>query len=261
MAITIIIGKPRVGKTALMTNFLCNEAFNQERITACKNEIKTLNMGGFDKLCYPGYISACNYSLTAHKFGYSPRVAKRINPYRLGFNNDKVQTHFLPPYCCIGIMEGQKYFNSRLFKKFPDWMSRFFEMHGHNFYDIYIDTQRPNLIDINIKELASFIDVQEMTIKGDKVRWSVNVIDSWSEFEKYSSSGKKDYFVKEKIVSDIRVLSCYNTREAKPLFYHNRTNRNYDKLNAKTFDNKVEDFEEYCRLYGTELPENFYEKE
>ena len=168
MAITIIFAPPRYGKTALMTKFLTDEAFNEERICNCKEEIKTLNKGGF-KLSYPGYITACNYELESCKFGYTSRSAKRIIPYRLGFYNDDVKTHFLPPYCVIGIMEGQKYFNSRLFKKFPDWMSRFFEMHGHNYYDIYIDTQRPHLIDVNIRELSNFIDIQKMEIKRNKI--------------------------------------------------------------------------------------------
>ncbi len=257
MAITIIFGPPRVGKTALMTKFLADETFNNERILACKKEIRKLNKGGFT-LTYPDYITASNYTVEVHNFGYSPRFAKRINPYRLGFDNDKVKTHFLPPYCAIGIMEGQKYFNSRLFKKFPDWMSRFFEMHGHNYYDFYIDTQRPHLIDVNIRELSNFIDIQEMKIKNDKIIWNVNLIGSSFELDKYLDCGKKDYFTKEKIVGSVDILSFYNTREAKPLFYNGNEERDYDRLRTCSYDTSLEGFAEYNKLYGKELPEGFY---
>lgn len=259
MAITIIFAPPRTGKTALMTKLLTDLAFDNERIRACKKEIETLNNGGFN-YSYPGYITACNYELEMHKYGYSPRQAKRINPYRIGFFNNDVKTHFLPPYCVIGIMEGQKYFNSRMFKKFPDWQSRFYEMHGHNYYDIFIDTQRPNLIDINIRELSNFIDVLKMEIRKDKIVWTVNRIGSSFELDKYFDSGKKDYFTKDKIVGDSHILDFYNTRESKPLFYAQRFERNYDKLQEKPQGSLKERFKLYVDKYGTELPDGYYKE-
>lgn len=88
--------------------------------------------------------------------------------YRLGYFNDKIETHLIPPFTTIGITEGQKYFNSRMSMYFPDWQSRFYEQHGHNYIDIFIDVQRPNLIDINIRELACFIEVMNLQVVYDK---------------------------------------------------------------------------------------------
>ena len=73
-----------------------------------------------------------------------------------------VETHLNYPYEVIGIQEAQKYLNSRKSKNFPDWQSRWYEQHRHNNLDILMDVQRPGLVDVNIRELAQFIDIQDM---------------------------------------------------------------------------------------------------
>lgn len=97
-----------------------------------------------------------------YKYRYSPRFSRRINPFRLGFANDFVQTHFNLPFECIFITEAQKYLNSRMSMYFPDWQSRWYEQHGHNDLDIWLDTQRPMLIDVNIRELSQFIEIMSL---------------------------------------------------------------------------------------------------
>lgn len=257
--ITIIFAPPRTGKTALMSKFISDEMFNTERIRNCNTEIERLNKGGFN-LSYPGYITATNYYLEGHKFRYSARYAQRINPYRIGFFNADVLTHHLPPYCVIGIMEGQKYFNSRMFKRYPDWQSRFYEMHGHNYYDVFIDTQRPNLIDINIRELAQFIEVLSMDIDEEYIYWQVRYIRSNFELEQYLSSGKRDdtLYEEDVIVGDVRVLDWYDTRESKPLFYNGRFRCDYQSLVTSRTAINVDSFKSYCNTYSDELPAGFY---
>ncbi|MGN0819024.1 MAG: hypothetical protein ACI4M6_01330 [Christensenellaceae bacterium] len=257
MSITIIFAPPRAGKTALMTKFLSDEMFNYERIKACRSEIARLNLSGFNYI-YPDYVVASNYNIEAHKFGYTPRRAMRINPYRLGFVNNNVYTHFLPPFCCVGIMEAQKYFNSRLFKKYPAWQSRFYEMHGHNHYDFYFDTQRPNLIDVNIRELSTFIDIQNMIVKGNIIKWDIRRISSSFELDKYFESGKRDYYTTDIIIGNRCVLDFYDTRENKPLFYNNHFDDNFDTLQDKFCLSNVDDYKYFCENFSDEIPDKFY---
>jgi hypothetical protein len=162
--ITIIFAPPRYGKTALMTHLLNQVMFDRRRSKAMWNDIAFKNENGFD-LSSPQHSVFTNYDITGKKFGSRERHSYRINPFRLGYSNNKVETHFIPPFVVIGITEGQKYFNSRMSMYFPDWQSRFYEQHGHNHIDIFIDVQRPTLIDINIRELASFIEVMDLDIK------------------------------------------------------------------------------------------------
>jgi hypothetical protein len=52
-------------------------------------------------------------------------------------------------------------------KNYPGWQSRWYEQHGHNDYDIYIDTQRFGLIDKNVRELAAVIVIEKVEYKND----------------------------------------------------------------------------------------------
>lgn len=143
-----------------MTHLGREVAFDRQRTRAMQLELLDKQRNGFENIkTIPNHCLSANYDIVARKFGYSPRLSRRINPYRLGFSNSYVKTHFNFPYECILIQEGQKYLNSRMSMYFPEWQSRWYEQHGHDNIDIFIDTQRPMLIDVNIRELASFIEV------------------------------------------------------------------------------------------------------
>ena len=125
-----------------------------------RREILSKQANGFTALqTIPKHCVSANYDMTFHKYRYSPRYSRRINPYRLGFANPFVDTHFNLPFECIFITEAQKYLNSRMSVYFPDWQSRWYEQHGHNDLDMFLDTQRPMLIDVNIRELSRFIEI------------------------------------------------------------------------------------------------------
>ena len=91
--ITIIFAPPRTGKTCFMTHILNEAAFNRERTRAMQCEILQKNANGFN-LSIPQHCVSANYDLKMKKFRYSPRVNRRINPYRLGFANKYVDVHF-----------------------------------------------------------------------------------------------------------------------------------------------------------------------
>ena len=185
--ITIIFAPPRTGKTCFLTHIANMAAFDKARNTAMRREIGLKRQNGFDGLeTVPVHCVSANYDIVMRKFGYSPRLSRRINPYRLGYANEFVETHFNLPYECICITEAQKYLNSRMSVYFPDWQSRWYEQHGHNDLDIWLDTQRPMLIDINVRELSQFIEIMDLKFKYDgfgRVRsltWTIRRIDNSS---------------------------------------------------------------------------------
>lgn len=136
--ITIVFAPPRTGKTCFLTHMACVTAFDRLRNRAMQREIRNKIECGFNCMrTFPTHCVSANYDIIMRKFGYRPRLSRRINPYRLGFANPYVKTHFTIPYEFICITEAQKYLNSRMSKDFPDWQSRFYEQHGHNNLDIF----------------------------------------------------------------------------------------------------------------------------
>ena len=229
--------------------------------------IENKNLNGF-RLSIPKHCILANYDIVGRKFGYSPRLSRRINPFRLGYANEKVKTHFIEPYSLIGITEGQKYFNSRMSMYYPDWQSRWFEQHGHNNYDIYIDAQRPKLIDVNIRELSTFIEIISKTNRFDKqgkiisIRWKVRRFASSAELDEYFNSGKKDMscYVEETITANYNIHDCYNSQMCKPKFYDGHIDEDFDTKEHEPLIENIDGYIKYLKEVDDELPDNFYDK-
>lgn len=268
--ITIIFAPPRTGKTCFLTHILNTYAFDNERNRAMQREVYSKQINGFKNIkTIPKHCIASNYDITFKKFGYSKRQSRRINPYRLGFANKYVKTHFNLPYEVIGITEAQKYLNSRMSMYFPDWQSRWYEQHGHDNLDIFLDTQRPMLIDVNIRELASFIEIVKLKIhknkngKVDKLTWTIRHIDNSGLFDRYMASGKKDAtcYTEETVIANYNVFELYDSQNCKPKFYEGHLDEDFDlvysqTVEEETFDNIVK----YLKEVDDELPDDFYQK-
>ena len=267
--ITIIFGVPGAGKTALLTHLANMAAFDRERFRACKREILVKNANGFN-LSVPFHCVAANYDITFQKFGYSPRFARRINPFRLGFDNANVKTHFVVPHEFIAITEGQKYYNSRAGGKasFPVWIARFFEQHRHDDLDIYIDVQRPMLIDVIIRDLAQFIEIQKLDIKTDKfgkicsLKWTVRYMENAKMFDRYMDSGgkDKDTYKESTIIADYNVFELYDSQSCKPKFYAGHFDEDFDLNYSQPLENTKDGYIEALLKYDDEMPENFFGK-
>ena len=267
--ITIIFAKPGMGKTSLMTHLLNMQAFNKERNLAMQYELLQKINAGFRKInTIPIHCVSANYTCTFKRFRYTPRHNRVINPYRLGFANKFVKIHFNLPYEVIGITEAQKYLNSRMSLYFPDWQSRWYESHRHDNLDIYLDTQRPMLIDINIRELSSFIEVVNLTIHRDKygtikgMTWKVRLIEDSQAFDKYMQSGKKDKdcYTETEITAEYNVFECYDSQSCKPKFYAGHFDEDIDYREAIPFEENIESYVKYLENNDDELPQNFYQK-
>ena len=264
--ITIIFAPPRTGKTCFMTHMLNLHAFDRERNKSMAREIMRKNANGFN-LTIPKHCVSSNYDITFRKYGYSPRFNRRINPYRLGFDNEFVKTHFNYPYEAIGITEAQKYLNSRMSMYFPEWQSRWYEQHGHNNLDIYLDTQRPMLIDVNIRELAQFVEIIKLTIFRDnyrkicKLQWKVRIIENSSLFDKYMASGKQDKscYTEEIVEADYNVFNCYDSQSCKPKFYAGHFEEDFDINESKPIEDSLLGYIKYLEENDDELPEGYYQ--
>lgn len=267
MAITIIFAPPRYGKTVLMTHLLNTIMYDRERSREMWAEIEDKNNNGFS-LTMPKHCVSANYDIKGKKFGYSPRFSYRINPFRLGYANKYVKTHFVAPYSAIGITEGQKYLNSRMSAWFPDWQSRWYEQHGHNYIDVFIDTQRPMLIDVNIRELSSFIEIIKLTKKYDNngkivgLEWLVRKIENSNLLDRYFASGKQDKacYTEETIMADYNVFECYNGRSCKPKHYEGHFDEDFDLQESEPVVESIVGYIDYLEKFDDEVPDKFYQK-
>lgn len=265
--ICIIFAPPRTGKTCFLSHVINSYMFDNERNRKMQQEIIKKQINGFDNIkTIPQHCGSCNYDLVGKRFRYSNRKCRRINPYKLGFANDLVKTHFNLPYEVIGITEAQKYLNSRMCKGFPDWQSRWYEQHGHNHLDIYLDTQRPGLIDINIRELAHFIEIFKLDIKHDKngkilsLTWTIRHIENNFLYERYVASGKKDNscYKQMTVTANYNVFECYDSYSCEPLFYSGHLEEDFDYDVNNAIPETIEGYVDYLHKYEKELPDNYY---
>ena len=250
--ITIIFAPPRTGKTCFMTHVAHETAFDYERNKRMRREIQCKIMGGFGEIrTLPTHCVSANYDMVFHKRRYSPRYSRRINPYRLGFANDFVETHFNLPFERIFITEAQKYLQ-----------------HGHNDLDVYLDTQRPMLIDVNIRELSQFIEIMrlEFSYNGygrmDGMRWHIRRIENSSLFDKYMASGKQDKtcYTEDIVTADYNVFDCYDSQCCKPKFYEGHFYSDFDYSIATPTEQTREGYTRYLAENDDELPDGYYQK-
>jgi hypothetical protein len=186
----------------------------------------------------------------------------------LGFKNEFVPTHFNLPFEAIGITEAQKYLNSRMSMYFPDWQSRWYEQHGHDDIDIFLDTQRPMLIDVNIRELSSFIEIVDLEIHKSKfnrveiLTWLIRKLDNSSIFDVYMASGKKDRdcYTEEVITANYNDFDCYDSQSCKPKFYDGHFNEDFDYKQAEMTEQTMQGYIKYLKENDDELPEKFYQR-
>ncbi len=259
--IKIIFGPPRIGKTAFLTYLLWLAVFDKERNYLMQKALKEKNVNGFD-LMIPEHCVSANYNITFRDYGRTPRKARLINPFKLGFANDEVGTHFNLPYETIGIAEAQRVFNSRNFKNFRDWQSEFYEQHGHNNINIYLDCQRPHLIDVNIRDLCGFIEIISLDVKEDKngfierITWKVREIENSGLLDTYLASGRRDKscYIEYMVSTNVNVFDMYESRNCEPKFYDGHFNSDFDLQYSVNAGKTKEDYKKYLNDFDFKKP-------
>lgn len=272
MAITIIFGKPRVGKTAYMTWLARGVMFDRERWLNMVRAIEPLSRSrierGLKPYTLPRHCVYANYDIVGRKQGYTPRKSMRINPFRLGYQDDTnkhIKLHVLPSYALLVITEGQKYFNSRKSLKYPDWQSRYYEQHGHDDLDVLIDVQRPALIDVNIRELSRFTEIVKKTDHINKYgkqyqKWTVRHFEDCFALDRYLASAKKDTttYTEEVVSSDRNVHEMYNSKMCRPKHFAHKLFNDFEVKEHEPLEETIQGMLKHLEEVDDELPTGFY---
>ncbi len=261
--IIIITGKPRVGKTALNTFFAkCSYLSNgRARLRRSITEVNIYNEHRINKFVLPNQTPIYTNYEAHFPAGYKKTfVPYWVDPYYLGLPNSNVPVQNIMPYGELHITEGQRYWDSRESVTFPDYISRWFETHGHFWLDIIIDVQRGMLIDLNIRALAKkFIEVQRMVNVKDaygrilQTTWYCREFDNSQDYETYVSGGVAKYR-ETSYTNEGDIFKCYNSRSCKEDFIPSEDS-NFTLLEYKTSSEVKELPESLAKYYMREKPE------
>lgn len=261
--IVIITGKPRVGKTALNTFFAkCSyHTRGCARLHRSIEEINITNTSRTNKLELPNKTPIYTNYEVHFSAGYKREfVPYWVDPYYLGLPNSDGPVQYILPYGELHITEGQRYWDSRESATMPDYVSRWFETHGHFWLDIFIDVQRGKLIDLNIRELAKkFIEVQRMVKVKDaygkilQSTWYCREFDNSQDYETYIEGGNAHY--KETSYTHTGdIFKYYNSRSCKDDFVPSEDNE-FTLLEYKTPTEVKELPESIVKFYLRQKPD------
>ena len=259
--ITVVCGLPGSGKSSLLVKFMKDIYFSegQHLLKTCCNYLTAENFNREIKLTLPEkppiYSDFEVKFLVGYKKYYSTYF---INGYYFGLKNDDVPVLYVPPFSKIFLSEVQRYYDSRKSKSLPDFVSRMFEMHRHNFWDIYLDIQRIGLLDLNIRDLAArIIEVLGMEHELDSLgniistTWNCHVFDSWEEYETQLNTTKKKKLPIEKFTNYGNIFNCYDSYTYQSEFLPYGSN-NYLYLQHKSevgvIDNVDKNLKKYYEL-------------
>lgn len=124
------------------------------------------------------------------------------------------------------------------------------------------------LIDVNIRELAQFIEIVSLELshngygKVNGLKWKIHRIENSSLFDRYMSSGKKDKdcYTDDTVIADYNVFDCYDSQSCKPKFYDGHLDEDFDYKQAEPTDDTIDGYIRYLQENDDELPENYYVK-
>lgn len=264
--ITIICGKPRVGKTALNTHFAWQslQTNGKLRLKKCIAEINALNVArSKNKFPVPDIPPIyTNYEATFN-VGYKQHITPFwLNPFYIGLPNENMETQYIFPYGELHITEGQRYWDSRESASLQDHVSRWFETHGHFYIDVYIDVQRAKLIDKNIRALAKkIIEVQKMVHVKDvygrilRTVWYCREFSSSADYETYADGGYAPY-VTTRYMHEGNIFECYNSRSCKGDFVPPET-ENFTILKQPSEIDVQALPERLKQFYSSQMPKAF----
>lgn len=186
-----------------------------------------------------------------------------LSPFHLGIAEDGENAYpvqFFPPYALLVIPEAQRYFDARQSGTFPTRVSGFFEKHRHQYLDIVLESQRPDLIDLNIRRLTHlFIEMRGVTNKTnfagrvESTTWHTREFTSWNSVNDYINGKETDDYTDRTITHEGNIFSCYNSFACAQEFFPKAKNgkTSYDFL--KSYSEAMESgfpqgYEEYYKL-------------
>lgn len=221
--INIVFGKPGAGKTAFMVSraleYLKPGVKQRERLQASRNDVEKINDLGYN-FDFPYTVPVySNFPIRVY-IGYGKySESLYIDGFHLGFENENVPIIPVFPNSVIFLSEAQRYYNSRKSKDLPDWISRWYEEHRHFGIDVWLDVQRPGLIDLNIRELCGrFYEIEEVKSITDDVGnvkrnvFTVKEFGNWATVDKYLSNNDVSGATKTTYVYEGNVFEAYKSK-------------------------------------------------
>ena len=195
--ITIICGAPGAGKTALMTHFAM-EYLNYDADTPlAMQRILSFNEQGYN-LTIPNNLVFSDYNIAGKTMFSGYQESYFVNGFFLGMPNAQHPTMFLPPYSKVFLAEAQRYYDSRKYNSFSDFVSQLYEQHRHWGMQIYLDCQREKLIDLNIRGISTRVIYVESMLNDIDSRglvvanhWQCREFCSADECEMYHNTHDK----------------------------------------------------------------------
>lgn len=222
MSLRIIFGAPGTGKSTYNTFLLDKEYWEQgfNLFADTCERIEELNKERINKLTLPDrppiYADYKMELQTGYEEFFKPYF---VDGYHLGLENDDLEIIRIAPGAKVHLSEVQRYYDSRKSTNFPEWVSRFFEMHRHYGVDVTMDIQRASLVDVNIRDLCKhYTEIQSMKHTLDDLGRIVHTKFTLREFGSYADVedylGKKSLRRKYDIVTeeyDGDIYECFNS--------------------------------------------------
>ena len=262
--ITQIFGIPRVGKTALMTKFALDRIKGRNAridVQNAKKEIVEFNRGGFRLTAEFPHLVFSDYKIAAR---HGTIRSWDLDGFDFGLPDPNHTTAFLPPYSNMFFDEAQKYLNSRK-TNIADSVSRAYEFHGHNHYNITLVSQRAKLIDLNVRELAQkVIEVVELEHKYDHgvivgSTWYCREYDNAATALKSIDGQKVDYELVY-YTFEGNIFRHYDSHFQKYSFYNGRYDSDFTLIDNADYKKTLEDVARFNREHGYNIPHGYYKK-
>ncbi len=270
MAITIICGIPRAGKTALMTRFALEHMKGVQAhrdLIKCRKLLAPLNNGGFHYEPPADHLVFADYTIMS---GANGRIKSyECNGFFLGlYNKVEHPTMFLPPSSNIYLDEAQKYFNSRDSKNLADFVSRFYELHGHYRLNVCCTVQRPKLIDLNIRELAAeviFVEALEHEQTGRRVtrsQWTCFQWDNVAAAIAYIEGGKSKTLRGDKVRFEYagNIFKHYDSYALFPAFLKGNEDESFNLRHAVPTGYTRAEVADFNDQHDYTVPDTYYKK-
>ena len=244
--ITQLFGTTGTGKSANLARIVKEDYFKggDVRLELCRNQIEADNREfGLDcplpdkPPIFVGPFLDVKLEVDFEEF-FEPYY---LAPYHLGLaeeGKDAIPVQFLPPYSLLIIPEAQRYFDAR--QGIRPSVSGFFEKHRHQKLEIILESQRPDLLDLNIRRLThKFIEMRGVENKTnfagrvEATTWHQREFTSWNDVNDYIN-GKGDAYTDKKVIHHGNIFACYNSFAcAKEFFPRDKGGKQaYDFLEA-----------------------------
>lgn len=229
MSLHNVFGDVGAGKTAFLMHELATVYFNrgQELLERSRRIIEDENKKRKTPLKYPDKVPIyCNF-----KVQISNPDGSVYEPYEIKGSEIGIGKNYKKLYlgAVIFIDEAQNEFNSK--DNLPRAVSAFFEKHRHGDFEIWIASQRPILINKDIRDISRhFVQICELEkdvaafgiICG--LKWTCREFNSRADVDEYvelSKRGKADFInFRDTVYNDTgAILSYYDTKSCRGEYF------------------------------------------